>query len=76
MSYQLITRGALIAALHAEAGNLSAAASRLGVSREALRQRVHNDTTIAAALRTARKHPKTPTPCPTCKGTGIVTRPS
>ena len=55
MSYQLITRGALIAALHAEAGNLSAAAIRLGVSREALRQRVR----IKVAV------------CPDCQNTRV-----
>lgn len=74
MSYQLITRGALIAALHAEAGNLSAAAIRLGVSREALRQRVRSDAAIAAALHAARKHPKALRLCPACRGTG--TQPS
>ena len=61
----------LAAALTASGGNIARAAAALGVSREALRQRVVRSPELAAAVALA-KLKALPRVCPTCNGAGVV----
>ncbi len=67
------TRGEVTAAIVAAAGNLSQAATALGISREAVRTRIGRDVEIRRTLRTARKGARVVAVCPSCGGSGVAT---
>jgi transcriptional regulator of acetoin/glycerol metabolism len=58
----------VIAALHAEGGNVSATARRLGLAAQTLVERVGRTPELKRAVRAARR--KRP-PCLACGGTGV-----
>lgn len=59
----------VVAALHAESGNVSATARRLGIRVQSLVERATHTPAIKRAIRAARKGLA---PCPHCRGTGVV----
>lgn len=68
----LHTRAAVIAALAASGGNVSAAARALGVAGNSVHGRIQRDPVIARALAKARRSAGRVALCPACGGSGVT----